>query len=84
MAHQVAIITPTQKDELVGHEWEPRSYFNPVQDCNNEWVISVEEVQGNINPDFPWVNGLPLTDYCPPPQPPLPPIEGESGEFLGS
>jgi hypothetical protein len=75
MAHQVAIITPTQKDELVGHEWEPRSYFNPVQE---------EEVQGNINPDFPWVNGLPLTDYCPPPQPPLPPIEGESGEFLGS
>ena len=75
MAHHVGIITPTQKAELVGHEWEPRSYFNPVQDCNNEWVISEEEVQGNINPDFPWVNELPLTDYCPPTPPPGPPTE---------
>jgi hypothetical protein len=64
MAHHVAIITPTQKAELVGHEWEPRSYFNPVQDCYNEWVISEEEVQE-----------LPLTDYCPPPSPPGPPTE---------
>lgn len=75
MAHHVAIITPTQKAELVGHEWEPRSYFNPVQDCNNEWVISEEEVQGNINPDFPWVNELPLTDFCPPTPTPGPPTE---------
>ena len=44
--HQVAVITPTQKDELVGHEWQPRSYFNPIQDCYDEWVISQEEVEG--------------------------------------
>lgn len=71
--HQVAVITPTQKDELVGHEWEPRSYFNPIQDCYDEWVISQEEVEGNINPDFPWVNSLPLIDYC---EKPVPPITG--------
>jgi hypothetical protein len=62
--HQVGVITPTQKDELTGHEWQPRSYFNPIQDCYNEWVISQEEIEGNINPDFPWVNQLPLIDYC--------------------
>lgn len=73
--HQVAIITPTQKDELVGHEWQARSYFNPVQDCYDEWVISQEEVEGNINPDFSWVNSLPLIDFCPKPEPPGPPTE---------
>ena len=78
---QVGIITPTQKDQLIGHEWEPRSYFNPVQDCYNEWVISQQEIQGNVNSDFPWVNELPLVDYC---QPPVPPITGDTGEFLGS
>jgi len=66
---------------LVGHEWEPRSYFNPIQDCYDEWVISQEEVEGNVNPDFAWVNSLPLVDYCPKP---VPPITGDTGEFLGS
>ena len=79
--HQVAVITPTQKDELVGHEWQPRSYFNPIQDCYDEWVISQEEVEGNVNPDFAWVNSLPLVDFCPKP---VPPITGDTGEFLGS
>lgn len=71
MSHLVGIITETQKNELTGHEWEPRSYFNPIQDCNDNWVISVEEIQGNINPDFSWVNTLPLIDYCPKPVPPI-------------
>ena len=70
---KVAVITPAQKDELVGQEWEPLSYFNPVQDCYNEWVISEEEVEGNVNMSVPWVNELPLIDWC---QPPLPPITG--------
>jgi hypothetical protein len=66
MAHLVGIITPTQKDELIGHEWEPRSYFNPIQDINDNWVISAEEIQGNINPDFSWVNNIsPLIEYEP-------------------
>ena len=82
MSHLVGIITPTQKDQLIGHEWQPRSYFNPIQDCYNEWVISVEEIEGNINPDFPWVNDIsPLIDYCPKP---VPPITGDTGDFLGS
>ena len=82
MSHLVGIITPTQKDQLIGHEWQPRSYFNPIQDCYNEWVISAEEIEGNINPDFPWVNDIsPLIDYCPKP---VPPITGDTGDFLGS
>lgn len=69
--HKVGVITPTQKDELIGQQWEPRSYFNPIQDCFDEWVISQEEIEGNINPDFPWVNQLQLIDYCPKPVPPI-------------
>jgi hypothetical protein len=71
--HKVAVITPSQKDELIGQQWQPYSYFNPIQDCYNEWVISQEEVEGNVNPNFPWVNSLPLIEWC---EPVIPPITG--------
>ena len=71
--NKVAVITPAQKDELVGQEWEPLTYFNPIQDCYDEWVISEQEVEGNMNMSVPWVNELPLIDYC---AKPLPPITG--------
>jgi hypothetical protein len=32
---QIAIITETQKDELVGQLYTTDSYFNPIQDCND-------------------------------------------------
>lgn len=73
--HEVAIITQTQATELSGQTWDVRSYFNPIKDCNNDWVISEQEVHGNTNSNFPWVNSLPLTDWCPPPDPPFPPTE---------
>ncbi len=61
---QVAKLTITQKDELVGQLYTTDSYFNPIQDCNMEWVISTEEVDFCDNPSFIWVKSLPLIDYC--------------------
>lgn len=72
--HLIAIISETQKNELIGHEWEPKSQFNPIQDINDNWVISQEEVNGNVNPDFSWVNSLTLSEFEPKPQP-FPPNE---------
>ncbi len=64
MSHLVAIITEGQKDELVGQMWEADSYFSPVLDCNDNWIISQEEIDGNINPNFTWLLTLPLIDFC--------------------
>ena len=39
---EVGILTEEQKDLLVGQEFMVDVYFNPVQDINNNWFISVE------------------------------------------
>jgi hypothetical protein len=61
----VHLLTIEQKDELVGQSYDPDSYFNPIQDANDDWIISVEEVDQCVNPDFLWVKDLPLIEYIP-------------------
>lgn len=68
----VALLTTEQKDSLVGVQYAPDSYFNPIQDIDDNWVISVEEMEQNINPAVAWVKDLPLIEYKPKPTPPLP------------
>ena len=41
---QVGLLTEAQKDELVGQLYDEDSYFNPIQDLNDNWIISVEEI----------------------------------------
>lgn len=67
---QVGLLTETQKDELVGQWYAPDSYFNPIEDADNNWVISQEEMSQCVNPDFLWVKDLPLIEYKPKPTPP--------------
>jgi len=71
MSHLVGIITENQKDELVGLKWTDDTYFNPIQDINDNWVISEEEVNGNENTSVSWVNSLTLSEYEPKPVPPF-------------
>lgn len=61
----VALLTLEQKDSLVGQLYAPDSYFNPIQDINNNWVISLEEVNQCVNPEFMWVKDLPEIPYDP-------------------
>jgi predicted DNA-binding transcriptional regulator len=70
----VGLLTELQKDELVGQLYAPDSYFNPIQDINDNWVISVEEMEQNVNEALPWVKDLPLIPYDPKPSP-FPPAE---------
>lgn len=67
----VGLLTELQKDELVGQWYAPDSYFNPLQDIDENWIISVEEMNQCINSDFMWVKDLPLIEYKPKPTPPL-------------
>ena len=71
---QVGLLTETQKDSLVGQLYDEDSYFNPIQDDFDNWIISVEEMEFCVNPEFQWVKDLPLIDYVPKPSPPFPPM----------
>ena len=66
----VGLLTELQKDELVGQLYAPDSYFNPIQDAQDNWVISIEEMEQCVNSDFLWVKDLDLIPYEPKPTPP--------------
>jgi hypothetical protein len=57
---KVAKLTVKQKDFLIGQEVESGVKFNPIQDSNNIWIISLEEVEQTKSE---WVKELPLIDY---------------------
>lgn len=69
----VGLLTETQKDELVGQMYAPDSYFNPIQDNADNWIISIEEMEYNINPLYSWVKDLDLIVYVPK-ENPFPPV----------
>jgi hypothetical protein len=68
----VGLLTESQKDNLVGQLYDEDSYFNPIQDLDENWIISVEEIEQCVNPEFEWVKTLPLIEYKPKPEPPMP------------
>jgi hypothetical protein len=61
----VGLLTIEQKDSLLLQEFAPDSYFNPIQDLNDNWIISVEEMVNCVNDEFMWVKELPLILYVP-------------------
>jgi hypothetical protein len=58
----VGLLTLEQKDQLLGQQYASDSYFNPVQDDNDDWVISVEEINAS---DLLWIKELTLIRYVP-------------------
>jgi hypothetical protein len=71
----VGLLTESQKNEIVGQLYDEDSYFNPIQDIEDNWIISTEEMEFCVNPEFQWVKTLPLIEYKPKPSPPFPPID---------
>jgi len=66
----VGLLTVEQKNSLLLQEFAPDSYFNPIQDLNDNWIISLEEMVNCVNDEFIWVKKLPLIIYEPKPSPP--------------
>ena len=62
---EVYKITEEQKESLIGHTWDNVQYFNPVLDADNNWFISIEEVNGCTNELLQWVKDLTLIIYNP-------------------
>lgn len=59
----VGLLTIEQKNNLLVQQYAPDCYFNPIQDLNDNWIISVEEMANCINDEFAWVKELPLIIY---------------------
>ena len=66
----VGLLNEQQKDSLLIQQYAPDCYFNPIQDLNDNWVISVEEMANCVNDEFMWVKDLPLIIYEAKPSPP--------------
>jgi hypothetical protein len=58
-------LTTTQKGELVGKQYTTDMFFNPTQDADGFWFISVEEVEQCDKAEFAWVKDLPTINHNP-------------------
>lgn len=63
---QIAKISELQANTLTGQMYSIDCYFNPVKDCDDDWIISEQEITQCDNPIFLWVKDLPLTPWCGP------------------
>lgn len=61
----IAILTTEQKDLLIGQTFDGVQFFNPIQDLNNNWVLSEQEINQS---SLQWLKDLQLTEYLPKPQ----------------
>ena len=61
----VGLLTVDQKDKIIGQLYTENSYFNPIQDSNDNWIISTEEMEFCTIKELIWVKDLDLIDYSP-------------------
>jgi hypothetical protein len=59
----VHLLTEQQKNLLIGKRYFSNSYFNPIQDINDNWIISQEEVLNATYEDVLWVKDLATIEY---------------------
>lgn len=55
-------LTPEEAEQLQGVEYTKDMTFNPIQDANDTWVISSEEVSSTT---IDWVKQLPKIEFIP-------------------
>jgi hypothetical protein len=67
----VALLTRGQAKQLERELFCPDSYFNPIEDADGNWVISLQEVAQCTNLGFGWVKTLQTIPYKPKPTPPM-------------
>lgn len=63
MAKKMIPISKEQKDILIKQEFDIDSYFNPIQDENEDWFISKEEARDVKRSKFLFIKNLPTKDF---------------------
>ena len=58
----VHLLTEEQAQSLIGVEFMPDNYFNPILDADGNFIITEEEVSQSI---INWVKELPKIEYNP-------------------
>jgi hypothetical protein len=61
----VGVLSEQQKNELSSQQYKNDSYFNPIKDNSDNWVISIEEMTLCDNNDYMWVNNLDIIPFTP-------------------
>lgn len=61
----VGLLTIDEYNLIVDQMYNEDSFFNPLHDANDDWIISEEEINFCTNPEFLWVKNLPLIEYLP-------------------
>lgn len=61
----VGLLTIEQKNDIFEMYYAPDSFFNPIQDADDNWIISQEEIEFCTVEEFQWVKELPLIEYKP-------------------
>jgi hypothetical protein len=59
---EVHLLTLEQAEMLIGVEFIPDNYFNPINDIDGNLIISIEEVE---QCSIEWVKALPLIIFKP-------------------
>jgi hypothetical protein len=59
----VGLLTLIEKEAVEGKKYTTDAYFNPIQDTNANWVISIQEINFCTEPDYQWVKQLPLIEW---------------------
>lgn len=59
-------LTIAQKNQLIGVEFITDCTYNPVQDANGIWIITIEEVEQTTDEKFAWVKDLTQIEYVKP------------------
>lgn len=62
---QVGLLTEQDKNKLLKKAFKKDSYFNPIQDANNNWIISVEEIAQCEDASFNFIKNIPLIEFVP-------------------
>jgi hypothetical protein len=58
----VAKITPQQAEGLKGVQFVQDNYFNPIEDANGNWIISLQEL---VYCSVEFANSVELIEYEP-------------------
>ena len=62
---QVIKITEEQANKLKGKLFAKDSYFNPIQDNDNNWIISIEEMEKCEFEEFDFLKECEIIEYKP-------------------
>jgi hypothetical protein len=59
----VGQLTISEVEVLSGKTYSDGCYYNPIQDKNNNWIISTEEIDKTTDPEFLWIKSISLIPF---------------------